>query len=118
MLPMTYVSATATNASGSTSEFGPVCADPLNPGKVDSDGDGLCDDWELHGIDYNGDGITDLPLNTMGADPRRKDLFVEADWMDTFKPENGALQAVVDAFDVAPVPSGVPGETVASLCIW
>ena len=84
---MTFVSATATNANGSTSEFGPVCGDPLHTGKVSTADDGICDDWKLNGIDYNGDGFADLPLNTMGADPKRKDMFVEADYMVGFKPK-------------------------------
>ena len=62
-------------------KFGTVCGNPVKSGKVDTDGDGLCDHWELHGIDYNGDGWRFLPLNSMRADPRRKDIFVEADWM-------------------------------------
>jgi hypothetical protein len=49
--------------------------------RSDSDGDGLVDDWETEGIDWNNDGIVDLDLPGMGADPRRKDLFVEVDAM-------------------------------------
>lgn len=59
--------------------------DPHIDLSIDSDGDGLPDEWEIHGIDTNGDGIVDLPLNLMGADPNHKDIFVEVDWM--VKPE-------------------------------
>lgn len=38
----------------------------------DSDGDALPDDWEINGIDG-------LDLPAMGADPYRKDIFVQAD---------------------------------------
>ena len=47
----------------------------------DSDGDGLLDDWEMHGIDLDGDGIIDLDLPAMGANPFHKDLFLELDWV-------------------------------------
>ncbi|MDQ7029821.1 MAG: hypothetical protein Q9O62_08610 [Ardenticatenia bacterium] len=46
----------------------------------DSDGDGLLDAWEICGVDGDGDGIVDVDLPSMGADPYRQDLFVEADW--------------------------------------
>ena len=48
---------------------------------ADSDGDGLPDLWEINGVDFDGDGIIDLPLNEMGADPNKPDIFVEVDWM-------------------------------------
>jgi hypothetical protein len=48
---------------------------------ADRDGDGLCDEWETTGIDYDGGGV-DLNLPAMGADPDHKDLFVEVDYMD------------------------------------
>ena len=109
-LPKPFVSATATDAGGSTSEFGPVCGDPDGNGNIDDDGDGLCDDWELHGIDFNGDSISDLNLNLppFNANPERKDIFVEADYMSFSnfhwdRPVDAALQRVVDAFNNAPV---------------
>lgn len=49
---------------------------------VDSDGDGLPDDWEINGVDVNHDGIIDLDLAAMGADPNVPDIFIEADWME------------------------------------
>ena len=47
----------------------------------DVDGDGLRDDWEVAGYDADHDGIVDEPLHRWGADPHRKDVFVEIDWM-------------------------------------
>jgi hypothetical protein len=70
----------------------------------DLDGDGLPDCWETSGIDFDGDGAPDLQLcvqvNTNGdgvtltqecADPTRKDLFVEVDYMQFHKPDPRAL---------------------------
>ena len=95
-------------------------------GKVlDTDGDGLPDCWESNGIDFNGDGVVDLPLcvqvDTNGdgiadatecANPDRKDIFVEIDWMQHHKPDHLALsqaqsvtsvKSVRAAFAAAPV---------------
>jgi CSLREA domain-containing protein len=110
-----FYSATYTTASGSTSEFSPVCGDPDGDGNPDSDSDGLCDDWETQGIDFNGDGTADLPLDQPPyfADPFRKDIFVEVDYMGGIghsdAPQAGALEDVRKVFDDAPVdgPAGV-----------
>ncbi|MBI5228120.1 thrombospondin type 3 repeat-containing protein [Candidatus Micrarchaeota archaeon] len=71
--------------------------DPNNP---DSDGDGLLDGWEALGVLKNGQSVLDLP--SMGADPLKKDLFLEIDWMEntthSHKPEDEALQVVVNSF--------------------
>ena len=108
-----FVSATATDAAGSTSEFSAVCGDPDANGLTDNDADGLCDDWEKEGLDYNGDGVVDLPLNhpPYDADPGRKDVYVEVDFMESGRdhghaPDRGALQDVVDVFAAAPVDGG------------
>ena len=80
---------------------------------VDTDGDGLPDVWEMNGIDTNGDGILELDLKAMGADPNKKDIFVEVDWMvrpekkflwwvtktsHSFKPTESQMRMVYDAF--------------------
>lgn len=99
-----------------------VFAPCLNAGG-DTDGDGLCDEWEKNGIrDANGNMLLDLPA--MGADPNHKDIFVEIDYMDcalggcapgdnhTHFPDPAELQDIVNAFDTAPVntnPDGKPG---------
>lgn len=54
---------------------------PEDDETLDSDGDGIPDIWEIYGIDTDGDGTIDLPLNEMGADPHTPDIFVEVDWM-------------------------------------
>ena len=119
--PTEALTATATDTlSGDTSEISPCLA-----GDLDSDGDGLSDDWETHGIDVDGDRVVDLDLPALGADPRHKDVFVEIDYMDcavaggdcaspadhTHRPKDAAIAAVAQAFANAPLsnPDGAPG---------
>ena len=79
----------------------------------DSDGDGLVDSWETSGHDG-------LNLASMGADPQRKDLFLEIDclaadanndndYTDSVDhnhcPTQQAVRTVVQAFANAPVPN-------------
>lgn len=80
---------------------------------IDSDCDGLLNDWELNGYDYNNDGVIDVDLPAMGADPDIKDIFVEIDYMvdhgefimgiwhrgHTHKPKASAIEAVVQTFN-------------------
>lgn len=75
----------------------------------DLDHDGLCDSWEREGIDVNGDGTIDLDLPALGADPLRKDVFVELDWYDGAEPYSVA--DVIESFAQAPVanPDGSEG---------
>lgn len=48
------------------------------PGALDSDGDGLLDIWETQGATVNG---TWMPLHRWGADPMKKDIFLQLNWM-------------------------------------
>ena len=92
-------------------EADPMCVDAGG----DTDGDGLCDDWEREGIkDEFGNMLLDLPA--LGADPKHKDLFVEIDYMDcqvagstcapgdthNHRPLDTALIDVIQAFVQAP----------------
>jgi VCBS repeat-containing protein len=80
---------------------------------LDTDGDGLLDDWEENGIDIDGDGNIDLDLKAMGADKNKQDLFLEIDWLAPtkrknpttgklekidFSPDPAALDFIVDVF--------------------
>lgn len=93
----------------------------------DTDGDGLLDNWELNGTGaiapLTDPGGEPLPLlGQMGADPNRKDLFIETAYMHTdadtayggvVKPAHShqltheALKLVGDAFKNAPEPVAV-----------
>src|SRR5262249_44891106 len=84
-----FISATATDKDNNTSEFS----------MVDTDGDGIPDEWEKNGIDINEDGNIDLKLN---SDPNHKDVFVEIDAMMGLAPAQSTIDLVVDAFKIAP----------------
>src|SRR5262249_46297678 len=59
---------------------------------VDSDGDGIPDDWETNGINYNGT-VYKIP----GADPKHKDVYVEVDAMSQDLDGNGKLNITNEA---------------------
>jgi len=75
----------------------------------DTDDDGLLDSWEKFGVDTDNDGLIDLDLLSLGANPLRKDLFVEADYLQaathTHAPTKDAVERMVTAFANAPVPN-------------
>ena len=83
--------------------------------ELDSDGDGIPDNWEINGIDYDKDGEIDLDLPMLGADWEHKDIFVECDWGGFGGINTGvynqAVNRVVDSFAKAPVnnPDNVNG---------
>jgi WD40 repeat protein len=79
-----------------------------------TDGDSLPDTWEEDGVDVDGDGIPDLDLPAMGADPNHKDIFVEVDFMAGHQIPQAQIDAVVAAFKAAPVgnPDGEGGITL------
>jgi hypothetical protein len=105
-----FISATARDNAGNTSEFTQdLCLS-------DSDGDGILDSWETQGwgIDVNSDGKIDLDLYALGARPDHKDIFVEVDAMTGFVPPDSALPKVVQSFAAVPNiylnnPDGRPG---------
>lgn len=78
-----------------------------DPHNWDTDGDGLSDGDEIFGT------LDGLDLPALGADPLRKDIFVECDWFAgefegvyrDFRPRPEAIARVVEAFANAPVPN-------------
>ncbi len=98
----------------------------------DTDGDGLCDDWEKNGYtDPKTGKFVDLPH--MGANPMHKDIFVQTDYMvfeggcgptgtcvvgHSHQPNPDALAIVTAAFANAPVnnPDGTTGITLHVDC--
>ncbi|GIK15128.1 MAG: hypothetical protein BroJett003_00920 [Planctomycetota bacterium] len=75
--------------------------DPLN---ADTDGDGLDDGDEVLGT------LAGLDLPRLGANPVRKDIFLEIDWTDdssggmhSHRPRPESIDMIVEAFANAPV---------------
>ncbi|MFF1818760.1 M66 family metalloprotease [Kribbella sp. NPDC058245] len=107
------VALAATSAMAAVPSDGPHAA-PAGSQAVlatDTDGDSLPDLWETNGYDANGDGVVDVNLKAMGADPNKKDLFVEMDYMDGRLASVAALDRIVQVFAQAPIsnPNGTTG---------
>ena len=74
----------------------------------DTDQDGIPDGAELKGF-WDRDHRVFTPLHLMGADPCRKTIAVEVDYMDrpfathSHRPTDGAVSQIVGMFDAAPV---------------
>jgi hypothetical protein len=112
-------------ANGGSGYFGLEMA--IQTQCTDTDGDGLCDDWERNGLTVIVNGVpvfVDLPA--MGADPNHKDIFVQADYMvdpgfcfpiigcffgHSHQPKLDAVARDIQAFANAPVanPDGTSG---------
>jgi hypothetical protein len=79
-----------------------------NDGKIkvtiekDTDGDGLPNLWEKNGADFNKDNAPDFTL--AGADWKKKDIFVEVDYMQGHRFSAVASNQVITAFQNAPDP--------------
>jgi hypothetical protein len=114
---------------------GALCRNPDgSPDLTDTDGDGLLDCWERSSpvsagangqpcIDFDGDGRCDLTLcvnsgdgkGTVCANPFRKDVFVEIDWLEGHRPNQNAINRVINRFEVAPVANPVNPATNTSV---
>lgn len=81
---------------------------------TDTDGDGLPDTWETNGYDADGDGKIDVDLKAMGADPKKKDIFVETDYLTGQFPGVGVYDKIVAAMANLPVsnPNGTTGINI------
>ncbi len=79
---------------------------------VDTDGDGLPDDWETNGVPYtDAAGIAQRYL-LPGANPLRRDIYIEVDAMLGRAPFQAVIDRVITAFNLAPLPAppgGLPG---------
>jgi len=92
--------------------------------RLDTDGDGLADHWEKSGVDMDHDGRVDLNLPQMGANPMRRDIFLEIDWLPPRiaggirpwrnEPAPGVTRRLARMFEEAPVanPDGSRGITL------
>lgn len=101
------------NADGQESNTMPYRL-PANAATLDSDGDDIPDVWEVNGYDANSDGVIDIDLAALGADPLRPDLFLEIDVMQslTNNPGNAVWNALTAAFANAPIINPVTNNGV------
>ncbi|NOJ97271.1 hypothetical protein D7W82_05000 [Corallococcus sp. CA049B] len=119
--------AEAVVAQGVVAQAAPGCL----ASDVDTDGDGVCDKVEAQygtnpqSTDTDGDRLSDyaelfgsggVNLPALGANARRKDIFIEADYYANRKPTQGALNRIITAFANAPV-SNPDGSTGINLHI-
>lgn len=119
-----YKDATNNGKTYKISEIGQVYLCALSA--PDSDGDTVCDAAESryntdpNNSDTDGDSLSDaaelfgsngVDLRYWGATPRKKDVFIEADYFPSLKPLDNAVARVVQAFAEAPVsnPDGSTG---------
>ena len=117
------------SCGGTAPVAGALCSTPDGtPDMTDTDGDGLLDCWERPSpasagaggqpcIDVDGDGVCDLTLcvNSVCANPYRKDVFVEIDWLQGHQPNQAAITRVINKFDIAPVTNPVNPATGTSV---
>lgn len=77
---------------------------------LDSDGDGLLDDWEDNGYPVSG-GTDRISLRDMGCDSHHKDILVQVDWMRSAAPDQTIWPIIDTIFAHAPVlnPDGSGG---------
>jgi len=66
----------------------------------DTDGDALSDGMEVYGIEFQG---RKLDLAALEANPLRRDVFLEIDYVQGYRPHQTAILRVVDAFAAAGV---------------
>ncbi|MEE3140986.1 MAG: hypothetical protein VX307_00180, partial [Chloroflexota bacterium] len=99
-----------TNAGGKSDSFSYRL--PADWKDVDSDGDGLLDRWE-EGT-YTGPSGTTIDLAAMGVHKHKKDILIEADWVQVAAPPEVVWTKLEEAFANAPVlnPDGTSGVNI------
>ena len=71
----------------------------------DADGDGLCDSWEVQGLQPGANQANRVPP---GATPTHKDLYIQINAMAGFSPNPAAIEDVAQALALAPSDSLIP----------
>ena len=87
-------------------------AQAYNP---DIDGDGIPNTWEMKGYDADGDGKVDVDYPGMGANPLKKDIFVEMDYMPGLLASEEELDRITEIFANMPIR---PTEPPVSTFTW
>jgi uncharacterized repeat protein (TIGR01451 family) len=113
---VSWPQACSSGGSSLSSDFLEVCFDiSVLSASGDADGDGLLDGWEQHGFNDEEDTVIDVDLPALGANPLRKDAFVEVDCLvasdHSHCPRLDAITDAVQSFANAPVsnPDGTTG---------
>ena len=98
-------------ASAALLMLGTVAAPAANAYNPDIDGDGIPNTWEMKGYDADGDGKIDVDFPGMGANPLKKDIFVEMDYMPGLLASEDELDRITESFAQLPVrnPNGTTG---------
>lgn len=86
-------------------------AQAYNP---DIDGDGISNIWEMKGYDGNLDGKPEIDYPGMGANPLKKDIFVEMDYMPGLLASEEELDRITEIFANMPIrnPNGTTGINI------
>ena len=101
-------------ASAALLVLGTVAAPAANAYNPDIDGDGIPNTWEMKGYDADGDGKIDVDYPAMGANPLKKDIFVEMDYMPGLLASEDELDRITESFAQLPVrnPNGTVGINI------
>ena len=94
--------------------LGAVAAPAANAYNPDIDGDGIPNTWEMKGYDADGDGKIDVDFPGMGANPLKKDIFVEMDYMPGLLPSEEELDRITKIYADLPMrnPDGSAGVNI------
>ena len=101
-------------ASAALLVLGTVAAPAANAYNPDIDGDGIPNTWEMKGYDADGDGKIDVDYPGMGANPLKKDIFVEMDYMPGLLASEEELDRITESFAQLPLrnPNGTTGINI------
>ena len=90
-------------ASAALLVLGTVAAPAAQAYNPDIDGDGIPNTWEMKGYDADGDGKIDVDYPGMGANPLKKDIFVEMDYMPGLLASEEELDRITESFAQLPL---------------
>lgn len=101
-------------ASAALLVLGTVAAPAANAYNPDIDGDGIPNTWEMKGYDADGDGKIDVNYPGMGANPLKKDIFVEMDYMPDLLASEEELDRITEIYAKLPIrnPNGTTGINI------
>ena len=101
-------------ASAALLVLGTVAAPAANAYNPDIDGDGIPNTWEMKGYDADGDGKIDVNYPAMGANPLKKDIFVEMDYMPDLLASEDELDRITEIYAKLPIrnPNGTTGINI------